>query len=667
MNRLQHESSPYLREHAEDPVDWHPWDAEALALAQRESKPILLSIGYSANMRCRKMARESFENKKVADFMNENYLNILVDREERPDIDRIYQNAQQLLNRQPGGWPLTMFLDPDDQLPLFGGTYFPPQQTRNQPSFRDVLSGITKTFGKQNDKMQEFKSKMREALAPATPDTVDGEYDPMLIDRACGQIDSSFDAQYGGFAEEPKLPHPAGLEMMLDAMEYIDESVKSDRLAHMLDYTLLTMSRGGLYDHLGGGFFGRAIDREWDIPDFEKLLSDNGALLSVYARRAVQTGSTWFRAVATDTADWMIREMQLEHGGFAASQAADVDGDEGRFYLWLRDDVAAALGNGYEAFAAAYGLDRRANFGLHWHLRLAAPDPESWRVHDEPPAFAAARSTLFDVRAGRMSAGRDEQVVAAWNALAIRGLADAGRHLDRSDYLDAATRAVDYLREKHFSEGRLLATTNAGSGRQTGTVDDYAALIDALLHLLAARWRDVDLEFALGLADAMLANFEDQAGGGFFLSAHDQAPLIQRLRLFGDDTLPAGNGNAALGLQELGILTGESRYLEAAERTLRAGVAEAEGWPSAHATLMRALMDVARPARRVIVRSGNDGSAAGWRAAADEKLGQRGRCYVVPADSTRFPGDGATSASIAVSGSFDDAVSDLDAFEAALG
>lgn len=667
MNRLQHESSPYLREHADDPVDWHPWDAEALALAQRESKPILLSIGYSANMRCRKMRRESFENKKVADFMNENYLNILVDREERPDIDRIYQNAQQLLNRQPGGWPLTMFLDPDDQLPLFGGTYFPPQQTRNQPSFRDVLSGIAKTFGKQNDKMQEFKSKMREALAPAAPGTVAGEFDPTLIDRACGQIDSSFDPRYGGFEEEPKLPHPAGLEMMLDAITYVDESVKSDRLVHMLDFTLLAMSRGGLYDHLGGGFFGRSSDPQWDIPDFEKLLSDNGALLSVYARRAVQTGSGWFRAVANETADWMIRELQLEHGGFAASQLADVDGDEGRFYLWLRDDVAAALGDDYDAFAAAYGLDRRANFGLYWHLRLAAPDPESWQPDDGPGELAAARAMLFDVRADRLSAGRDEQVVAAWNALAIRGLADAGRILGRADYLDAATRAVDYLREKHFAGGRLLATTHDGKGRQAGNVDDYAALLDALLHLLAARWRDVDLEFACGLADAMLTHFEDEASGGFFLNAHDQPPLIQRLRLFGDDTLPAGNGNAALGLRELGLLVGEARYTDAAERTLRTGLAEAENWPSAHATLMRALMDVVRPPKRVIVRAGDAESAATWRAAAEDQLGQRGRCYVTPPDSGRFPADGATSASIAVSGRFADPVSDLDAFRVALG
>lgn len=666
MNRLQHESSPYLRDHADDPVDWHPWDAEALALAQREGKPILLSIGYRANLRCRKMARESFESKKVADFMNANYLNILVDREERPDIDRIYQNAQQLLNRQPGGWPLTMFLDPEDQLPMFGGTYFPPQQTRNQPSFRDVLSGIAKTFGEPNEKMQEFKSKMREALAPAAPGFVDGEFDPTLIDRACGQIDSSFDPQHGGFVEEPKLPHPAGLEMMLDAIEYLDEPVKSERVAHLLDFTLLAMSRGGLYDHLGGGFFGRSVDPQWDIPDFEKLLCDNGALLSIYARRAVQTEADCLRAVATETADWMIRELQLEHGGFAASQPADVDGDEGRFYLWLRDDIGAALGDDYEAFAAAYGLDKRANFGLHWHLRLAAPDPESWQLDGDAAEFVAARARLLDVRDGRMNAGRDEQVVVTWNALAIRGLADAGRYLKRADYIDAAIRAVDYLRDKHFLDGRLLATTHDGNGRQAGTVDDYAALLEALLHLLAVRWRDADFEFACALADAMLANFEDAAGGGFFLGAHDQTPLIQRLRVFGDDTLPAGNGNAALGLAELGILGGDSRYREAAERTLRTGIAEAEGWPSAHATLMRALMDTLRPGTRVVVRGADDAAAATWRETAEAGIGQRGRCYVIRDEASRVPGDGTVQATLIVDGNTAETVDDLAALKAAL-
>ncbi len=665
MNRLQHESSPYLRDHADDPVDWHPWDAEALALAQREGKPILLSIGYRANLRCRKMARESFESKKVADFMNANYVNILVDREERPDIDRIYQNAQQLLNRQPGGWPLTMFLDPEDQLPMFGGTYFPPQQTRNQPSFRDVLSGIAKTFGKPNEKMADFKSKMRDALAPANPGFVDGDFDPSLIDRACGQIDSSFDPQHGGFVEEPKLPHPAGLEMMLDAIEYLDETVKSERVTHLLDFTLLAMSRGGLYDHLGGGFFGRSVDAHWDIPDFEKLLCDNGALLSIYARRAVQAEADWFRAVATETADWMIRELQLDHGGFAASQPADVDGDEGRLYLWLRDDIAAALGDDYEPFAAAYGLDKRANFGLHWHLRLAAPAPESWRLDGDAAQFAAARARLLDVRNERLGAGRDDQVVTTWNALAIRGLADAGRHLKRADYIDAAIRAIDYLRKHHFIDGRLLATTCDGNGRQTGSVDDYAALLDALMHVLAARWRDEDFAFACALADAMLTHFEDAAGGGFFLAAHDQTPLIQRLRLFGDDTLPAGNGNAALGLAELAIVSGEARYREAAERTLRTGIAEAEGWPSAHATLMRALMDTLRPARRVIVRGADDAAAATWRETAEAGIGQRGRCYVVRDDASLIPGHEDAHATLILGTGAPQRVDELGALKAA--
>jgi len=676
MNRLQHESSHYLREHADDLVDWHPWDAEALELAKNENKPILLSIGYAANHRCRKMTRESFQSNKVADFMNENYVNILVDREERPDLDRIYQNAQQLLNRQPGGWPLTMFLDPGDQLPLFGGTYFPPQQTRQQPSFRDVLSGIAKTFGGKNEKMGEFKTKLRDALAPKPANTVSGDFDPTLVDRACGQIDSSYDPEHGGFAEEPKLPHPAGLEMMLDAIECVDEKIKSDRLAQMLDFTLLAMSRGGLYDHLGGGFFGRSNDNAWNTPDFEKLLSDNAALLSLYARRAASTGSDWFRAVANQTADWIMREMQLDSGAVATSQSADVDGDEGRFYVWQRDDIGAVLGDDFDAFASAYGLDKKANFGVDWHLRLEAPDPENWQDTPVAPAHENARAQLFEARASRASAGRDEQIVAASNAFAIRGLVDAARYLDRPDCAAAATRAIDYLRSHHWQDGRLLATSHEGRGGCTAILDDYAALLDALMNSLSVQWRDEDLEFAIGIAEAMLAHFEDSAVGGFFANADDQAQLIQRTKQFGDDTVPAANGNAVIGLLELGYLIGEQRFIAAAERALRVGAAEADDWPSAHATLVRGVMDFTRAAARAIVRVDEPQAAAEWVKAVAGSGNQRARSYVIPAGASALPGalaerglaaDATVSASVCFAGECGDVVTDIDAFKSAIG
>ncbi len=638
MNRLDDQTSPYLLQHADNPVHWNPWDAEALALAKRENKPILLFIGYSANHMCHAMAHESFEGHKVAKFMNEHFVNILVDREERPDLDRIYQSAQQLLNRQPGGWPLTMFLDHEDQLPIFGGTYFPPQQTRKMPSFRDVLGGIAQTYGTQGAKMKEFKTKLREALAPP-PGGDGGELDPTLIERACAQIDSSFDERHGGFSEAPKLPHAAGLDMMLDAASGIDEEKKSQRLLHMLDFTLTAMSYGGLYDHLGGGFYGHSVDSNWTIPHFEKMLYDNGLLLSLYARRARQTESPWFREVANRTADWMMREMQLESGGICSSLDADGEGVEGQFYVWSRDQVQAALGDDYDTFAEGFGLNGKANFGTNWHLRLDTPESDSSNLPENPIAsLADACKTLFLEREARVRPGRDDKIVTSWNALAIRGLADIGQQLDRSDCLAAASRAVDFLYQTHWQQGRLFATSCNGQARLNAYLDDYAFLIDGLLGLLSTRWRDSDLTFAVALADALLEHFEDSDNGGFFFTSHDHESLIQRSKPLGDDLLPSGNGVAVRGLTELGSLLGESRYLDAAERALRAGMTEMERWPSAHATLIRALLEHTTPPPRVILRCGADADAAPWLSTAAERLSARSRCYVIPSASEALPG-----------------------------
>ncbi len=639
MNRLHDQTSPYLLQHANDPVEWHPWDDEALALAKENNKPILLSIGYAANHMCHVMARESFESHKVAQFMNEHFVNILVDRDERPDLDRIYQITQQILNRQPGGWPLTMFLDPNDQMPFFGGTYFAPQQTRKQPGFRNVLNGISTTYGTQNDKLKEFKTKLREALGQAPGGSVAGEFDITLMDRACGQIDSSFDERHGGFSEAPKLPHVAGLDMMIDALACTDAQEKSKRLVHMIDFTLAAMSRGGLYDHLGGGFYGHSVDSKWTIPHFEKMLFDNGLLLSLYARRARQSDAPWFREVANQTADWLMREMQLDNGGFCAGLDADADGEEGQFYVWSSDEMRTILNDDYDVFAEHYGLKDRSNFGLRWHLRLAAPDPALSGAQENPSAdLASARALLFNTREERVRPGRDDKVVTAWNALSIRGLADVGQQLGRPDCLAAATRAVDYLFRTHWQNGRLLASSRDGKAHLNAYLDDHAFLIDALLALLSARWRERDLTFAIALADTMIEHFADPEIGGFFFTSDDHENLIQRTKPFGDGALPSGNGIAVRGLMELGYLLGESRYLEAAERALRASMSDVERWPSAHATLMRALLDFTDPPPRVILRCSNETDASAWVTMAVERLSSRSRCYCVPSATTALPG-----------------------------
>ena len=637
MNHLANETSPYLKQRATDPVDWYPWGPEALGRARDEDKPILLSIGYFANHLCHVMAHESFGSAKVAQFMNEHFVNINVDRDERPDLDQIYQNAQQLLNRQPGGWPLTMFLDPNDQLPIFGGTYFPPQQTRRQPSFRDVLNGIAKTYGKQNDKMREFKSKLRDALAPATPASVTGAFDETILQRACGQIDGSFDEKHGGFAEEPKLAHPAGLALMLTALDHVDESAQSERLKHMLDFTLAAMARGGLNDHLAGGFFGRSMDAEWNVPGFEKTLYDNGLLLSLYARRAAASGNAWFRDVASSTADWIVRDMRLPAGAFAASLDGDVEREEGRAYVWSRDEIRAVLGDDYDAIEQHFGLDGKANAGVHWHLRLGAPDPASvTAAPDSNDTIQRAREALLAARAKRADIPRDDKVVTSWNAHAIHGLLDAARALDREDLTDAAHGAIDFLRETHWRDGRLIATSLDSSGSLDAYLDDYAALAVALLESLSTRWRDDDLAFACSLADALIKQFEDTSGGGFFFTAHEHEPLIQRTKPFGDEPFPAGNGLAVLALTELARLTGDARYRDASERALRAGMGAAEAWPSAHATMIRGLLDFTNPAERVALRTAPGADVTPWEDAIAQHR-PRARVYVLPADADGIP------------------------------
>lgn len=638
MNRLADQTSPYLQQHADNPVEWHPWDDQALELARREDKPILLSIGYSACHWCHVMARESFESNQVALLMNTHFVNIKVDREERPDIDRIYQTAHQILVRKPGGWPLTMFLDPHDLLPFYGGTYFPAQARQGMPGFRDVLKGLSQTYGQQQEKMQEFKQQIRDALSQVLGGGEPGEPEANMVERACGQIDASFDADNGGFSEAPKFPHPAGLELLLDTAAAMDAPEKSERALEMLDMTLLGMSRGGVFDHLGGGFFRYSTDKYWEIPHFEKMLYDNGALLSLFARRAASADNPWFAEVANTTADWVMREMQLKNGGICASLDADCDGSEGAFYQWHRDAVKGVLGEDYETFKDLYGLNKKANFNHNWHLRLAQPEsaadlPEMAAID----AAAANRAALLTERNERTLPARDDKVLSGWNGLAIRGLADNGRLQQRAECITAAQRAVDYLRASHWVDGRLLATSRDGKAQIKAYLDDYVFLIEALLSLLQAEWRNQDVAFATDLADVLLAHFEDTERGGFYFTSDEHEELIQRAKSFGDDAVPSGNGIAARVLQQLGSLLGEIRYTEAAERCLRAGMTDAERWPSAHSSLMRALLDYTTPAQEIVLR-GDLSAAQSWLAESHDKRNARSHCYIISADNDALPG-----------------------------
>ncbi|MCB1749403.1 MAG: thioredoxin domain-containing protein [Gammaproteobacteria bacterium] len=673
MNRLADATSPYLLQHADNPVDWYPWGAEALERARREDKPILLSIGYSACHWCHVMAHESFADAAIAARMNALFVNIKVDREERPDLDRIYQVAHQLLTRNRGGWPLTMFLTPDDHLPYFGGTYFPPAPRHGLPGFGELLERVAEAWQAHRQDIGAYKNELRQALRQALAARPPGEdLDAELVDRACGQLDQMFDATHGGFGAAPKFPQPHALALLLEAAACAEDPGVRERLLHVVDYSLEAMARGGVYDHLEGGFFRYSVDDSWTIPHFEKMLYDNGPLLELCARRAAATGAPTLRDGALATADWLVSRMTTADGAFCASLDADSPGGEGAYYVWTPDELRTTLGADYAAFAACYGLDGPANFEGRWHLRRAAPGTADG---DAVATLAAARQRLREQRAARAAPARDDKVLVSWNALAIRGLAVCARLLERPALDAAASAAVDYLRRVHWRDGRLLAASRDGTAHLAAYLDDHAALLDALLELLVLRWRTADAEFAVDLASAMLNRFADPQVGGFFFTADDHEQLVERVKGYADDALPNGNGLAARGLARLAALLGDARLHAAAEATLRAAQPEVRQHPAACATLVAAQLEALVPAPLVILRVAGGTDVADWRRAAEAAGGGRGQCYVIAADARGLPGllgerralDGATVTAYVCHGQVcATPVTTLPAFEAVL-
>ena len=611
-NHLADETSPYLRQHATNPVEWYPWSAEALERARREDKPILLSIGYSACHWCHVMAHESFEHEPTAAVMNELFINIKVDREERPDIDRVYQVAQQIITQRGGGWPLTMFLTPDDHLPFFGGTYFPREARHGLPSFADLLRRVARYYREQQAPLREQNARLAAvfadlAPAPAAPGTtLDGS--PLVAARAA--LERSFDREFGGFGSAPKFPSTGSIERLLRQWAASQHHDAPDLQAlFMASLSLTRMAEGGLRDHVGGGFARYSVDEFWMIPHFEKMLYDNGSLLALYAQAAIATGDKLYRDAANDTADWLLRDMQAPQGGFYSSVDADSEGEEGRFYVWDAAEVAALLpADEYAPLALRFGLDRPPNFeGRRWHLHAFVPVDEVATATGacDNRTQARIRQGLLRLRAARakrVAPGRDDKILTSWNALAVRGLAIAARALERTDLETAATRAVDFLQRQMWRDGRLYATHKDGRSHVAAYLDDYVFLADALLELLQVRWRAADLELAVALTEATLAHFEDRADGGFWFTADDAEPLIHRTKAFADEALPSGNGVAARVLARLGYLLGEPRYLASSERTLQAAWSALGRYPQAHAALLDALEEHLAPTEIVVLR-----------------------------------------------------------------
>jgi len=626
QNRLARETSPYLRQHADNPVDWHPWGPEALELARSSGKPILLSIGYSACHWCHVMAHESFENPATAELMNRLFVNIKVDREERPDLDKIYQFAHQVLTQRGGGWPLTMFLAHDDQKPFFGGTYFPDTARYGMPAFPTILERVAEYYREQREELRAQNDTLMDVFDDLTPAPAEASIalDATPLAGARAQLASTFDKRSGGFGDAPKFPHPASIERLLRHWHASAVTPEPDLQAlYMATLTLTRMAEGGLYDQLGGGFARYSVDQFWMIPHFEKMLYDNGALLAIYSQAALATGDELFRRIATETGDWLLREMQdagsgEDGGGFYSAYDADSEGHEGKFYVWSREEVEAALTPAeWRVFSRRFGFDETPNFEGAYHLHAFVSCAQ---IAEEQKLDAAeverlvdvARAKLLALRSRRVWPGLDDKILTSWNALAIRGLAIAARNLGKPEFGAAADRALGFIRQRLWRDGRLLATAKDGVAHLNAYLDDYAYLANALLEMLQLRWRNEDLRWLREILDAMLAHFEDQALGGFFFTSDDHEALIHRSKSFSDDAIPSGNGIAARVLIRAGYLLGETRWLEAAERTLRAAWLALGRFPHGHMSLLEALADYLSPPQIVIVRE-QAGAHGDWQ------------------------------------------------------
>src|SRR3954463_4521137 len=571
-NRLARETSPYLLQHKDNPVDWYPWGPEALQRAREEDKPLLLSVGYSACHWCHVMERESFEVPETAAYMNEHFVNVKVDREERPDVDAIYMEAVQAISGH-GGWPMTVFLDPEG-VPFYGGTYFPPDTSRGMPSFRMVMEAVIHAFETQREEIRERAPGTRARLGAIG----EVEPDPDLpgaaeLEEAVRRLLGAADRRNGGFGAAPKFPPRSSLELLLARGE-----------TQHVELSLDKMLAGGIYDQVGGGFARYAVDAIWLVPHFEKMLYDNALLARVYLHGWQELGHQRYRRACEETLDWMLREMRGPEGGFYSALDADSEGEEGRFYVWSAEELRDLLGDDAPALLRFWGVERGPNFEGRSILHVSG-DGEI-----DPDVLARARRVLYEARAQRVWPGLDDKRLTAWNALMISALAEAGAALERTDYLDAARSCADFVLEQlRDDNGRLLRTYKDGEARLNAYLEDHAFLLEALLTLYEATFERRYFAEARSLADTTIARFADDERGGFFSTASDHEELVARRKDLEDTPIPAGNSSAALGLLRLAALTGEASYTEYADGVLRLLHRIAPQHPTSFGHLLQAL------------------------------------------------------------------------------
>jgi uncharacterized protein YyaL (SSP411 family) len=582
-NRLGAESSPYLKQHAENPVEWYPWGPQALSRAESENKPILLSIGYSACHWCHVMARESFENTEIAALMNRHFINIKVDREERPDLDDIYQKSAQVFTGRSGGWPLTMFLTPNQE-PFYGGTYFPPVPRHSLPAFPDVLRGVIEAYGHHPDEVRKNVERVKAGLHKvATPKRSGEPLNDQLLDRAAAELARWFDPVHGGFGDSQKFPAVPPLNVMLrQSVRKPDASLREKVLQQ-----LRTMARGGIYDHVGGGFHRYAVDVEWQIPHFEKMLYDNAQLVRLYLDGWRLTKEDCFREVVEETLEYVRREMTHPDGAFFAAQDSESEGREGAYFVWTPDEIEAVLGRDLGGeFCRRYGVTPEGNFeGKNVLHRLGGGEPAE-EGGPEESVVKAARRKLLAVRDKRMKPQRDENILTCWNAMMISALFDAAATFGVSAYRAAAEKALTFLLDYACAHGRVFRTVAGGQGRLNGYLDDAAWLATALLDAFEATAHRWYLDQACLVTESLLSHFWDDNGGGCFFTSHDHERLLERMKTCTDGAVPSGNALSASVLLRLFSFTGEERYYERASRILKVFQTVMEQNPYSSAALL---------------------------------------------------------------------------------
>jgi uncharacterized protein YyaL (SSP411 family) len=589
-NHLIHETSPYLLQHAHNPVDWYPWGDEAFEKAKRENRPVLLSIGYSACHWCHVMERESFEDEKIASLMNNLFVNIKVDREERPDLDEIYMNAVQMLTGR-GGWPMTVFLTPEGK-PFYGGTYFPPEDRYGVLGFPKILQGVANAY---HEKPQDVARSVEQILTALQKMSVSAEsqrqFSSAIIAETAEQLARAYDPDNGGLGKAPKFPNVGVYELFLRRFHHS----KSSRFLEMVTHTLKKMAQGGIYDHLGGGFHRYSVDEKWLIPHFEKMLYDNAQLVRIYAQVYCITGEPLFKQVVDETLTYVMREMLHTEGGFYSTQDADSEGEEGKFFVWSEAEITRILGaEASEIFCRMYDVSETGNFEEKniLHPILTVEQASKFFRRDRKAIeclISDAKARLFREREKRVKPFRDEKILTSWNGLMLSGLAEGVKISRQPSYLEAASRTGDFIFSKMFRDGRLLHTYKNGTAKILGYLDDYAFLAAGLLDLCEATGKRSHLQDAVKLAEIMCDEFWDEAGGGFFYTGGSHEQLIARSKPIFDGSIPSGNAAATQVLLRLYHYTGKEHYLKRAETVLRAYYSAMESQPFGFAHMLGAM------------------------------------------------------------------------------